>query len=75
MLELWRYTYSYQGRWYEAYCYLILGETVESAHRRIALSLVPQVTGLQVRRVGHVSSIAGCGPSKRIPKSYAIQSR
>lgn len=75
MMELWRYTYNYEGRWYEAYCYLMLGETAEAAHARISLSMAPEVRELQVRRAGHVSSMAGCGPSKRIPKSYTINAQ
>jgi hypothetical protein len=75
MMELWRYTYNFRGRWYEAYCYLTLGETVEAAHARITLNLDPEVRELQVRRIGHVTSMAGCGPSKRIPKSYTINAQ
>lgn len=73
MMELWRYTYNYEGRWYEAYCYLMMGLTMEAAYARIQLGLAPETRELQVRRRGgHVSSMAGCGPAKRIPKSYTI---
>ena len=73
MMELWRYTYNYVGRWYEAYCYLSLGLEVEEAHRKILGTLDPSVRGLQVRQLGHVTAVAGCGPYKRIPASYAIR--
>jgi hypothetical protein len=72
MMELWRYMYKYEGRWYEAYAYLLLGTTPEVAHQKIVGVMAPEVSELQARRGGHVTSVAGCGPSKRVPKSYAI---
>ena len=70
MMELWRYTYKYEGRWYEAYAYLLLGTTPVVAHQKIMGTMAPEVSELRARRGGHVTSVAGCGPAKRVPKSY-----
>lgn len=73
MMELWRYTYSYQGRWYEAYCYLMDGLANEAAEKFIRAGMDPSITDLSVRSGGHVTRMAVCGSPRRIQKSWAIQ--
>jgi hypothetical protein len=72
MLELWRYQYRYQGRWYEGYIVSQDGLTREKVKALMADRLTSDCADLRMFRTHHIARVIMSGLSKRVPKSYVL---
>ncbi len=75
MLELWRYQYKYEGRWYEGYIVSKGGLTRNEVKDIFRNRLTDECGDLRMHRTGHVNRLILSGRTKRIPRAYVSDER